>query len=514
MAQMKRVVKSKAKKTRTIKTAVKPSITIDPKVGLVYVLGGDLHRRIELIEILAPTWQKSSLQKSERECLQFISDNGPVWIFQSKIRLGPFSHSGRLEDSMYSWTRDQVGSIWNLVKAYQLDQLHVHFSQVEEEQVIGGMVGMQMAMYQFKDRFNKKNNEKGVDSCVVKYFLNTDQGNIEVPKQLSTQASSISESVNAARHLVNLPPNFLNPKTFADWVQSEFKNNKSVQVVVWDEKRLQKENMNLHLAVGQGAVHPPCLVHIRYRPSKSKGTKPVAFVGKGVTFDSGGLDIKPSSAMRLMKKDMGGAAAVAGLAMWAHRVNYSKPLDFYLALAENSVDGKSFRPSDVITARNGLQVEIHNTDAEGRLVLADALDVAVTQTKADEPEMVIDVATLTGAIKVALGADLAGLFTNDDDLAEKLSQAGQAAGDLSWRMPLLSKYNGASSSNFADMVNAVDGFGGAITAALFLEKFVKQKSWAHLDIYAWADKAQGALSSSGGSGQAVQALIHFLQMRE
>lgn len=531
MAQIKRIVKSKelsgvnlktkktqTKKTQPRKTQTKPSIMIDPKVGLVYVLGGDLHRRLELIEILAPTWQKSSLQKSERECLQFISDNGPVWIFQSKIRLGPFSHGGRLEDSIYSWTRDQVGSIWNLVKAYQLDQLHVHFSQVEDEQIIGGMVGMQMAMYQFKDRFNKKNNEKSVESCAVKYFLNTEQGNIEVPKELSAQAASISESVNAARHLVNLPPNFLNPKTFAEWVQSEFKNNKSVQITIWDEKRLQKENMNLHLAVGQGAVHPPCLVHIRYRPSQNKGkgpaAKPVAFVGKGVTFDTGGLDIKPSSGMRLMKKDMGGAAAVAGLAMWAHRVNYSKPLDFYLALAENSVDGKSFRPSDVITARNGLQVEIHNTDAEGRLVLADALDVAVTQTKADEPEMVIDVATLTGAIKVALGADLAGLFTNDDDLAEKLSQAGQAAGDLSWRMPLLSKYNGASSSHFADMVNAVDGFGGAITAALFLEKFVKQKSWAHLDIYAWADKAQGALSSSGGSGQAVQALIHFLQMRE
>lgn len=512
MAQKK--IKTAGKKTQTKKTTAKSSITIDPKVGLVYVLGGDLHRRLELIEILAPTWQKSSLQKSERECLQFISDNGPVWIFQSKIRLGPFSHGGKLEDSMYSWTRDQVGAIWNLAKAYQLDQLHVHFSQVVDEQVLGGMVGLQLARYNFKERLGKKHGEQNTDSCVIKYFLNTDQGNIEVPKSLSTQAASIAESVNAARHLVNLPPNFLNPKTFAEWVQAEFKNKKSVQVTVWDEKRLQKENMNLHLAVGQGAEHPPCLVHIRYRPNKAKGSKPVAFVGKGITFDSGGLDIKPSSGMRLMKKDMGGAAAVVGVAMWAHMVNYSKPLDFYLALAENSVDGKSFRPSDVITARNGLQVEIHNTDAEGRLVLADALDVAVTQAKTDEPEMVIDVATLTGAIKVALGADLAGLFSNDDDLAEKLSQAGQAAGDLSWRMPLLSKYNGQSSSNFADMVNAVDGFGGAITAALFLEKFVKQKSWAHLDIYAWADKAQGALSAAGGSGQAVQALIHFLHMRE
>ena len=150
-------------------------------------------------------------------------------------------------------------------------------------------------------------------------------------------------------------------------------------------------------------------------------------------------------------------------------------MDFYIGLAENVVDQKSFRPSDVVTARNGLQVEIHNTDAEGRLVLADVLDVAVTQKGEDDPEMVIDVATLTGAIKVALGADLAGLFSNSDEVAEQLQLAGQKAGDLNWRMPLYLKYTQGMSSAFADIVNAVDGFGGAITAALFLEKFVKQK---------------------------------------
>jgi leucyl aminopeptidase len=153
-------------------------------------------------------------------------------------------------------------------------------------------------------------------------------------------------------------------------------------------------------------------------------------------------------------------------------------------------------------------VEIHNTDAEGRLVLADALDVAVTAR--EKPRLVIDVATLTGAIKVALGSQLAGLFSNQPKLSSDLHRAGQAAGDPNWPMPLVQKYRGAMNSNFADMVNAVDGFGGAITAALFLEKFVRDVPWAHLDVYAWKDSSEGAWLESGGSGQPVQALAEFL----
>jgi leucyl aminopeptidase len=252
-------------------------------------------------------------------------------------------------------------------------------------------------------------------------------------------------------------------------------------------------------------------VHLRYRPAKKSKRKPLAFVGKGITFDTGGLDIKPSSGMRLMKKDMGGAASVIATALWVAESAYEHPCDFYLALAENAVDAEAFRPSDVFTARNGLRVEIDNTDAEGRLVLADGLDVAVTQKGADEPECVIDVATLTGAIKVGLGAEIAGLFSNDDELANALTRAGHRAGDLNWRMPLYDKYFASLSSPFADFKNSGEGFGGAITAALFLQKFVRAKKWAHLDVCAWTDKAQGALQATGGSGQPVQCLIEFLE---
>lgn len=208
-----------------------------------------------------------------------------------------------------------------------------------------------------------------------------------------------------------------------------------------------------------------------------------------------------------MKKDMGGSAAVLGAALWASETGAKCNLDALLALAENSISGKSFRPSDVIRARNGMTVEIHNTDAEGRLVLADALDVAVSA----KPKYVIDVATLTGAIKVALGPGLAGLFGNSRPLVNALHKSGQQAGDLNWPMPLVQKYKGMLNSNFADMINATDGFGGAVTAALFLEKFVGEVPWAHLDIYAWKDAPDGAWCEAGGSGQAVACLAEWLR---
>ncbi|NJM10264.1 MAG: hypothetical protein HC883_05235 [Bdellovibrionaceae bacterium] len=194
---------------------------------------------------------------------------------------------------------------------------------------------------------------------------------------------------------------------------------------------------------------------------------------------------------------------------WAARSGLKQAIDAYLPLAENAISGISFRPSDVLTARNGMTVEIHNTDAEGRLVLGDALDVAVTNK--EKPRYVIDVATLTGAIKVALGSQLAGLFSNDPKLAAGIATAGQAVGDLTWTMPLFQRYRSATSSNFADMVNAIDGFGGAVTAALFLEKFVKDVPWAHLDIYAWKDSAEGAWLEGGGSGQSIACLSVWLQ---
>lgn len=471
----------------------------------LYILGnGDLHQVATWVEKEAPDYQKKALLKKAKEVLFFQTQSGPLWIYSPQLKMGPTSHQGRLEESFYSQVREQVGGVLSAIKATGAESLHIEFHSSNDELETAFFTSLNLFGYNYKNSIDEKQKLE-----FPKIYLRKFNGKVAPETLLSAEAAS--SAINLARHLVNTPPNFLNPSSMKEFVLKTFKSFKNSKVDVWDSNRLKKERMGLHLAVGQGAQHEPCLIHIRYRPKSKNPLKPIAFVGKGITFDSGGYDIKPSSGMRLMKKDMGGAACVLALAQWANEFHYHRPLDFYLAMAENMVDAKSFRPSDVVTARNGMKVEIHNTDAEGRLVLADALDVAVTQTGADEASMVIDVATLTGAIKVALGSEIAGLFANDDELAENLNKAGQMAGDLNWRMPLFSKYTGPMSTPFADVVNALDGFGGAITAALFLEKFVRQKPWAHLDIYAWNDKASGPFTFAGGSGQGVQCLIQFLK---
>ena len=429
------------------------------------------------------------------------SATGHVWICYVNV------------ESAYAWSRDLSGAIYQLCKSDDIKSVAIRSvgfkvnakSAVEE----GFVVGLENANYHFLNQYKNKTSE-----FKTEFFLTAHKDNL---KKYSAQASAML----MARHLVNLPPNAMNPKTYADLLKKDIPFSKNTTVEVWSTEKCKTERMNLLLAVGAGSENTACMVHIKYRPSKGKkNVAPIAFVGKGITFDTGGLDLKPSSAMRLMKKDMGGSAAVAALAYWVDASGYDRPCDFYLALAENSVDAKAMRPSDVYQSRAGYYVEIDNTDAEGRLVLADVMDVAVTRK--DRPSHLIDIATLTGAIKVALGADVAGLFTNDDTLGKQIHEAGEACGEPNWRMPLVSKYFSQLASNFADFRNSAEGFGGAITAALFLEKFaggvhVDEKAkapkikWAHLDVYAWSDKQQGALLSTGGSGQPVQTMIAWLR---
>lgn len=465
----------------------------------------DRNSLAQLLNEKAPSWRMQSGTFLERELFFLESDEAPVWLLVRKRPKGPFSHEGRLEETDYAWYRDQGGAILQQAKAAGVVSLEIEFRATESEAERGFMVGMEMAAYSYKNLILGKEFDDYPSAIQFR------KSGGEWDRKRIEEAAIEGQSINLARHLVNLPPNFLNPTTFASFVKGAFPKSGPMKLEIWDEKRLRSEGMGLILGVGAGSPNPPCLVRLKYRPSKAGKARPLAFVGKGITFDTGGLDIKPSSGMRLMKKDMGGAASIAALAWYALNAKVPRAMDFYLALAENSVDGRSMRPSDVLQARNGMRVEIHNTDAEGRLVLADALDVAVTQKGVDEPESVVNVATLTGAIKVALGAEIAGLFSNHDDLADSLEQSGREAGDLSWRMPLYSRYTAGFSTPFGDLVNATDGFGGAITAALFLEKFVRQKPWAHLDVYAWNDKPTGALGFTGGSGQPVGCLIQFLK---
>lgn len=466
----------------------------EARQGLVIVVNAvDSEQKDELFRTvfdkLALDWEKKTSAKTfASDTLYFQTNWGLVWLCSPSKSSPKF-----FAESEWSWAKEAFGSLLGHFRLHKLKQVYVYTGDEKKSVIVPALVGLEMAFYQFKNFATLKN-----DDLPEIYFDKLEKSDLR-------DAQDFATSINLTRHLVNLPPNQMAPKDFVQLAKS-LKWGRNVKLDVWDQRRLAKERMNLHLAVGQGSDNPPYLLHIKY--AKRGNSKSIAFVGKGITFDTGGLDIKPASGMRLMKKDMGGAAAVLGLAHYVAQNDWSVDFDFYMALAENSINGNAFRPSDVITSRAGYTVEIDNTDAEGRLVLADSLDLATNGNA--KLDCVINVATLTGAIKVALGADVAGLFSNDDDLADELVASGRRMGDYCWRMPLVDKYFGGLSSSFADFKNSSEGFGGAITAALFLQKFVNQKRWAHLDIYGWNDKSSGSLGFSGGSGQGVAMLIDFI----
>lgn len=484
---------ARAAETRSAKTAnVYCFATRDPKIV-----------KAELRGALLP-WQLDHAMKSEAEVMSFAGRTGPVFILRPPATVDALfreSHGGALEKCAAARARDQLGSVFAQIGAWKVESLALSFIGTSLEEERAGLLGLEMAAYSYSGVMRPRSRSAKRPRLLLKR------------SQLSTAdmrwAGDLGTSVNIARHLINLPGAVLNPTTYAEAVRTLFKDVKNVEVDIWSGDKLIDERMGLMLGVGGGAAHGPCLVHLRYRPSGSGERRPLALVGKGVTFDSGGLDIKPSSAMRWMKKDMGGSAAVVGAMYWSAMRGLDQPLDAYLALAENSVDANSFRPGDVLTSRNGLAIEIHNTDAEGRLVLGDALDVALTSS--EPPVAILDLATLTGAIKVALGADIAGLFSNHDALSELIDLAGRESGELTWRMPLYQPYKASLKSTFGDFANASDGFAGAITAALFLQQFVGKTPWAHLDIYSWKDAAGGAYAENGGSGQGVQLLACLLE---
>ena len=437
-----------------------------------------------------PSWQKAALKSSNRQ--NFSGKSGPIYLENLRPESST-SHNGQLEKSPYAHAREQIGTLATTLLLDNSKEVTLNFFEVSDEEVIGSIVGLELAFY----RFNKQ-------ITLGSFKFNRDGKKLTT--SLLSKAKSIALGVNQARHLVNLPPNDLNPVTYADAMKELFKTSKTIKVRVLDDKKLAKENCNLLLSVGVASNNKPRIVHLQYRP-KGAPKSSAALVGKGITFDSGGLDMKSASGMRYMKKDMGGSACLVGFSRWLESSGIKKNIDIYLSLAENAVSENATRPSDIIIARNGMSVEIHNTDAEGRLALADAIDLALEL----KPEVIIDVATLTGAGKVALGQDIGSLFSNNDELANSLQSSSSVMGDLVWRMPLYNPYFAGLKSDFADMVNSASGPGGAITAALFLEKFVGKTKWAHLDIFSWTNGSKPSLVQQGGSGQGVETLIGYFK---
>lgn len=370
-----------------------------------------------------------------------------------------------------------------------------YYLETSEDPAISALesmiVGWGLGAYQFTRYKKTKREPAGLvihDTCDIE--------NVRKPLQ----------AIHLVRDLINTPAEDMMPQHLAEETKilgQEF--GAEVKQIVGED--LLKQNYPIIHAVGRASVHLPRLIDLRWGdPTHPKLT----LIGKGVCFDSGGLDLKTSNGMRLMKKDMGGAAHAIGLAHLIMNTGLPVQLRLLVAAVENAVAGNAFHPGDVLRSRQGLTVEIHNTDAEGRLILCDAL----TEAAAENPALMIDFATLTGAARVALGTEVPALFCNHDELAMGLMTASQQVQDPLWRLPLHSAYRDLLDSKIADISNAATSpFGGAITAALFLQEFVpKSVPWAHFDLMAWNSKNRPG-RPEGGEAMGIQAVFHYLRER-
>jgi leucyl aminopeptidase len=370
------------------------------------------------------------------------------------------------------------------------------------EQAADLALGLRLRFYSF-DRYKtkKKEGEAGSRKRSVTLLVADEKA----ARKAFKAREAVADGVDVARDLVNEPPNVLSPTEFAR--RAGDLARLGVDVEVLNEKDLKKLGMGALLAVGQGSARDSHVVVMRWDGGKD-GEAPVCLVGKGVCFDSGGISLKPGEGMQDMKGDMGGAAAVVG-AMHALAARKARAnVVGLIGLVENMPDGNAYRPGDILTSMSGQTIEMINTDAEGRLVLADVLWYAKDRFK---PKAMVNLATLTGAIMVALGQENAGLFSNNDDVAGALTEAGLTTGEKVWRMPLSAEYDKLIDSQFADMKNTGGRYGGAITAAQFLQRFVGDVPWAHLDVAGTAmNSNKGDINRSWGAGWGVRLLDRFV----
>ncbi len=331
---------------------------------------------------------------------------------------------------------------------------------------------------------------------------------VGVSADAAEAGEKLGSSINHTRRLVNEPPTIMNPAEFADRA-AKMAAAEGLECEIWDEKRLESENCRAILAVGRASTSPPRLVILKHNGGGSEA--PLAIVGKGVTFDSGGLSIKPSDGMVDMKCDMAGAATVVGVMRAIARLGIRRNVIGLCGLAENMISGDAYKLGDVIETRSGKTIEIRNTDAEGRVVLSDTLDVAVEHA----PSAIVDLATLTGACMVALGTEVAGLMTNNQELCEQIKTAADLENEPVWQLPMFSLYDEKVKSKIADIKNVGEGrWGGAITAAKFLEQFVGDTPWLHIDIAgpAFAESAKPN-RDAGATGVMVRTLVRWIDKR-
>jgi len=375
--------------------------------------------------------------------------------------------------------------------------------------------GMLMAQYKYEDYMHDEEEDDSDEEAELEFLqlIVEDGRSLSTVREGRQQAEPIYESVKLSRNLANTPANDLTPMKLAEQARNLSDRYSSVSVKIWEQNDLISNNFHLINAVGKGSENPPCLIRFQYKPGSDKGHVGVA--GKGVTFDTGGISIKPSKNMDEMKFDMCGAAAVFGIVRVMASLELPLKLTGFVPAAENMPGHRSVKPGDIVTGYSGKSVEILNTDAEGRLCLADALGY-LSENYGDDLDVLVDFATLTGACITALGHEAAGLMGNDNELCEQLMEAGQRVEEPVWQLPLWEEHSEQMDSDIADVKNT-GGKAGAITAGAFLKKFVDEdviEHWAHLDIAGtgWGMKTR-SYRPEGGTGFGVRLMLEFLRDR-
>lgn len=395
---------------------------------------------------------------------------------------------GKKDEMTLDKAREIGAKITNKVKSIHAKTVAIDFDEMED--YIGAVAeGLLIGDYKFDKYKSDKKEEKEIE-----VFLNIEEADLQY-------AEIAISAMNMARDLANEPAALITPSKLAEIAQSL-----GLQTTVYSDYELEDMNMGAFSAVAKGSSEEPKFIHIKYEPKEAK--KKIAIIGKGITFDAGGLDLKPASSMLTMRDDMSGAACVLAVMSKIKELNADIEVHGIIAACENMPGCSAYKPGDILTARNGKTIEVDNTDAEGRLTLADALCYAC-ELGVDE---VIDIATLTGACMVALGTQAAGIMGNDEELIDNLIDAAEDAGERYWPLPMYDEYKDSLKSEIADMKNTGSRWGGASTAGLFLENFVKpDQKWAHIDIagVAFLDSAQ-KYYIKGATGAGVRALLTYL----
>ncbi len=444
----------------------------------------------------------STLKLDEKEILQSLKDLGATGNSDEVIKLPGTATKVLVFSGLGKAAKEYSSEKVRRAAGIAAQSLHGHRSAIFaiDNDARAMAEGAALGSYSFTDfRGHTKKDQKAPLSEI---YIDAD-GDAKLLKEIEV----ITKWTNFVRDLVNMPPSHLNPKSFVEIVSKAAKKISGVKIKVWDEKQLKNQGFGGLIGVGQGSANPPRLLQLSYKPAKAK--RNLAYVGKGITFDSGGLALKPALNMDEMKGDMTGAASVCGALLAIAELKIPVAIESWAALAENMVSDTATRPSDIITIYGGKTVEVLNPDAEGRLVLADALVKAQENKKLDA---IVDVATLTGAKVVALGTRYSAIMTNNDDLCAEFLDATDITGEQFWQLPLPEELRPSLDTAVADIANIGERMGGALVAGLFLKEFIANElPWLHLDIAGVelnTGKAHGH-TPVGATGVAVRSLIEM-----